>query len=251
MPRNHKNLTRLFVDMPINLRDIIALDKKQSNYLISVLRKNIADELIIFNGKNGAFLAQIEKSSKKAALLLVIEQLAEQPKTNDLWYFFAPLKKARLDYMVQKATEMGVGIMQPVITQYSQVKRLKTERIKANIIEAAEQCEILSIPKIEQEIMLKNLIENWQKTHGNRKLILADETMSAASPIATLQALRGKKPALLIGPEGGFSDEELSLLHEQDFVVPISLGSRILRADTAAVAALALIQSIIFESHSS
>ena len=251
MPRNHKNLTRLFVDMPINLRDIIALDKKQSNYLISVLRKNIADELIIFNGKNGAFLAQIEKSSKKAALLLVIEQLAEQPKTNDLWYFFAPLKKARLDYMVQKATEMGVGIMQPVITQYSQVKRLKTERIKANIIEAAEQCEILSIPKIEQEITLKNLIENWQKTHGNRKLILADETMSAASPIATLQALRGKKPALLIGPEGGFSDEELSLLHEQDFVVPISLGSRILRADTAAVAALALIQSIIFESHSS
>ncbi|MCF6343343.1 MAG: 16S rRNA (uracil(1498)-N(3))-methyltransferase [Devosiaceae bacterium] len=251
MPRNNKNLTRLFVDMSINLNDIIALDKKQSNYLISVLRKNIGDELIIFNGENGAFLAKIEGASKKAAQLLVLEQLAEQPKPNDLWYFFAPLKKARLDYMVQKATEMGVGTMQPVITQYSQVKRLKNERINANIIEAVEQCEILSIPKIEQEITLKNLIGNWQKTHGNRKLILADETMSAASPVATLQALRGEKIALLIGPEGGFSDEELSLLHEQNFVVSISLGSRILRADTAAVAALALIQSIIFENHPS
>ncbi len=177
--------------------------------------------------------------------------VSEQPKSNDLWYFFAPLKKSRLDYMVQKATEMGVGTMQPVITQYTQVKRLKNERINANIIEAVEQCEILSIPKIKQEITLKSLIGNWQKTHSNRKLILADEAMSAASPIVTLQALRGEKIALLIGPEGGFSDEELSLLHKQDFVMPISLGSRILRADTAAVAALALIQSIIFEIHPS
>lgn len=246
MPRNHKNFTRLFVDMPINLNDIIALDKKQSNYLISVLRKNIDDELIIFNGKNGAFLVKIERASKKAAQLLVFEQVREQPKANDLWYFFAPLKKARLDYMVQKACEMGIGTMQPVITQYTQVKKLKYAKLQANIIEAAEQCEVLNIPQIKQEISLKYMLKNWDKNHGNRKLILADEAMSAASPVATLQALRGKKIALLIGPEGGFSDEELSLLHKQDFAVPISLGSRILRADTAAVAALALIQSIIF-----
>lgn len=251
MPRTHKNLTRLFVNSPINLNDIIALDKKQSNYIISVLRKNIGDELIVFNGKHGAFLVKIEKASKKTAQLLVLEQIAEQPKANDLWYFFAPLKKARLDYMMQKATEMGVSTMQPVITQYTQVKKLKHAKLQANIIEAAEQCEVLNIPEIKQEISLKNLLNDWQKNHDNRKLILADEAMSAASPVAALQALRGKKIALLIGPEGGFSDEELSLLHKQDFVVPISLGPRILRADTAAVAALSLIQSIILESHSS
>lgn len=242
MPRKYKNLNRIFVDCPINSNEYIELDRAQSNHLISVLRKKIDDNLIVFNGKDGAWLSEINKADKKKTIIVIKSQIEKQPKTSDLWYGFAPLKKARLDYMVQKATEMGVSTLQPVFTQHTQVKNIKSERIKANVIEAAQQCEVLSVPQILPQTTLKNLLENWQNLHGSRKLILADETMKNHSPIKTLEALRGKKIGLLIGPEGGFSDEELTLLHSKEFVVAISLGARILRADTAAVAALSLIQ---------
>ncbi len=247
MPRTNKNLIRIFVNNVLQQGAMIYLERNKANHLINVLRKKSGEKLIVFNGIDGAWLARIDSASKKSASLLLLEQIREQPKASDLWYGFAPLKKARLDYMMQKATEMGVGIIQPIITQYTQYPKVNIEKIKANVIEAAQQCEVLNIPKIEQQVSLKNLLANWQEIHAERKLILADESKQVVSPIKTLQGLRGQKIGLLIGPEGGFSDEELSLLHSKDFIVPISLGERILRADTAAVAALALVQAIMFQ----
>ncbi len=247
MPRIYKNLTRLFIDCPLFGGELVRLDKNQANYLLNVLRKKQNDELIIFNGKDGAWLAKITNDNKKKCEIKPIKQIIKQTKPSDIYYFFAPLKRARLDYMVQKATEMGVEILQPIITQYTQINRLKYDRLKANIIEAAEQCEVLNIPKLLEQTSLENLIKNWKENYGQRKLILADETKEAISPIATLSSLRGEKIALLIGPEGGFSQQELEFLHEQDFIVPISLGQQILRADTAAIAALALIQGVMLQ----
>ncbi len=245
MPRTNKNLIRTFVNNDLQQDVMIDLERNKANHLINVLRKKTGDELIIFNGIDGAWLARIESASKKSANILLLEQIAKQPKPSNIYYGFAPLKKARLDYMMQKATEMGAGIIQPVITQYTQNPKINIDKIKANVIEAAQQCEVLNLPEIKQQINLKNLVENWQEIHGERKLILADESKQAGSPIKTLQDLKAQKIGLLIGPEGGFSDEELELLHSKDFIVPISLGERILRADTAAVAALALIQAVI------
>lgn len=245
MPRSHKNLSRLFIDTALTAGGKIALDKPQSNYLLNVMRKKAGDHVAVFNGRDGGWLATISMAGKKSAELGLEEQTATQPPASDLWYGFAPLKSARLDYMVQKATEMGAGIIQPVITQHTQVTRLKHERLKANAIEAAEQCEVLSIPVVAPEIGLAKLLDSWPDEHGNRKLIFADEGEAATSPTETLKKLDGEKLGLLVGPEGGFSAEERELLRKRPFVVPISLGPRILRADTAAVAALGVIQAII------
>ncbi len=247
MPRNHKKITRIFVENALQDGVEIELDKSQSNHLLNVLRKKTGDGLIVFNGVDGAWLGKITQADRKKSVVKLLEQIAVQPKNIDLWYGFAPLKKARLDYMIQKATEMGVSNIAPVITQHTQAQKLKTERLKAYVVEAAQQCEVLNIPKIEAQTTFKKLLENWYVEHGERVLIVGDESKEAGSPLATLEALRGKKIGLLIGPEGGFSDEELAFLYTQDFVIPISLGERILRADTAAVAALALIQAIIYQ----
>lgn len=245
MPRTHKSLRRLFINSDLATGAELPLDKAQSNYLLNVLRKQAGDSVIVFNGRQGAFLAEITLHSKKAAALLIAEQVAAQTEANDLWFGFAPLKSARLEYTIQKATEMGVGYIQPIITQFTQVSRLKTDKMLAHAIEAAEQCEVLSIPEILPESSLQTLIADWPSQHSDRILILADEGETAKNPADTLSQLQGKRFGLLIGPEGGFSDAERDLLRAQSFVVPLSLGPRILRADTASVAALALLQSFI------
>ncbi len=205
-----------------------------------------ADEaLVVFNGRDGAWLAHIVDASRKAAVLEVVVQTAHQTPPSDLWYGFAPLKSARLDYVVQKATELGAGIIQPVITKFTQVQRLKTDKLLAHAVEAAEQCEVLTLPQIAPEIALAELIESWRAVHGLRRLIVCDESAPSDSPLEPLGWLEGLPVGLLVGPEGGFSDPERGLLLAQDFVIPISLGPRILRADTAAVAALALVQATI------
>lgn len=244
MPRTLKSLPRLYVETGLETGQEIALGKDQSLYLAAVLRMKEGGEVVLFNGLDGAWRARIVSDAKKSVRLTLVEQIAPQPPRADLWYGFAPLKAARLDYLVQKATEMGAGTIQPVITQFTQGKA-SPDRLLANAIEAAEQCEVLNVPAIAPEIGLETLIANWAADHGSRKLLLCDETAPSASPVETLAALSGQPLGLLIGPEGGFSDPELALLRAQPFVVPISLGPRILRADTAAVAALALIQAII------
>ena len=245
MPRTHAALPRLFVEHPLTRGEAVALDKDQSLYLATVLRKEMGDEVVLFNGRDGAWLCRINSTGKKSVVLELIERIAPQPVAADLWYGFAPLKAARLDYVIQKATEMGASVIQPVITQFTQVSRIKLDRMRANAIEAAEQCEVLNIPLVEAEVTLERLVASWPAVHGERLLILADETTSSASPVGQIAAVAGRPIGLLIGPEGGFSDAERALLLAQPFVITVSLGPRILRADTAAVAALTLIQAII------
>jgi 16S rRNA (uracil1498-N3)-methyltransferase len=245
MPRTHAALPRLFVEHPLGKDEAVALDKDQSLYLATVLRKELGDEVVLFNGQDGAWLGRITSTGKKSVVLDLVEQIAPQPMPADLWYGFAPLKSARLDYVIQKATEMGASIIQPVLTQFTQVSRIKLDRMRANAIEAVEQCEVLNIPVVEAEVTLTKLIASWPVVHGERLLILADEAAGSASPVGQIAAIAGRPTGLLIGPEGGFSDDERTVLLSQPFVIPISLGPRILRADTAAVAALALIQAII------
>lgn len=245
MPRTHASLQRLYVEPDLAAGASITLGKDQSLYLAAVLRKSVGDEAVLFNGRDGAWLARLTRDSKKAVTLELLEQIAPQTPPSDLWYGFAPLKNERLDYVIQKATEMGAGTIQPVITRYTQVNRLKHERMVANAIEAAEQCEVLNVPLVAPETTLERLIANWVAEHGERRLIFADEGTASATPVEQIAALAGQRVGLLIGPEGGFSDEERALLTAQPFVVPVSLGPRILRADTAAVAALAVIQATI------
>jgi 16S rRNA (uracil1498-N3)-methyltransferase len=245
MPRSHASLPRLFVEPDLVVGTSLALGKEQSLYLAAVLRKAVGDEVVLFNGRDGAWLCRITSDAKKSVTLDLVEQIAPQTPPSDLWYGFAPLKSERLDYVIQKAVEMGVGTIQPVITQFTQNHRVKPERLAANAIEAAEQCEMLTVPAIGPEIGLSQLLADWPSQHGDRALLFADEGEASSSPVAALERLMGKPLGLLIGPEGGFSDEERMKLRALPFVVPISLGPRILRADTAAVAGLAVIQAII------
>jgi 16S rRNA (uracil1498-N3)-methyltransferase len=245
MPRTHKSLPRLYLDTSLAAGTLIALERDHTNYLLSVLRMKAGEAVIVFNGRDGAWLTRIADDHRKGATLETVVQTEHQTEKPDLWFGFAPLKTGRLDYLVQKATEMGAGVIQPVITQYTQVSRLKADKLLANVIEAAEQCEVLSVPTLAPEADLSELIADWRHTQGLRRLIFCDESAPSHSPAQTLSDLEGLPVGILVGPEGGFSDDERNLLLGQDFVVPISLGPRILRADTAAVAALAVVQATI------
>jgi 16S rRNA (uracil1498-N3)-methyltransferase len=245
MPRRFATLPRLFVASALEAGTTAALGREQSLYLASVLRKQPGDEAVLFNGRDGAWRGRLVSAAKKHVTIELVEQIEPQPPAADLWYGFAPLKAARLDYVIQKATEMGAAVIQPVITRRTQVSRVPVERMRANAIEAAEQCEVLNVPQVRGEIGLERLLDTWQESEGERALVFADEAAPSGSPLTTLGGLAGRPAGLLIGPEGGFDEGERALLLRQPYVVPISLGPRILRADTAAVAALAVIQSII------
>lgn len=244
MPRSHRALPRLFVDAPLAAGAAVEFDKTASNHLVNVLRLGEGDKAVLFNGRDGAWLAHIVRAGKKNAVLAAEEQVAAQTPPADLWFGFAPLKVGRLDYLVQKATEMGAGTIQPVVTRFTQA-RTRPDKLAAYALEAAEQCEVLSLPVVAPEIGLGALIEGWRAAQGLRRLLFADEAAASASPVRQIGALAGLPVGVLIGPEGGFAEAERALLLAQDFVVPISLGPRILRADTAAVAALALVQATI------
>lgn len=245
MPRSHKTLPRLYVSADLGSGYEVGLEREQTNYLINVMRLAAGDSVILFNGRDGAWVAKITDPHRKGVTLECVGLAAAQTPAPDLWFGFAPLKVGRLDYLVQKATEMGAGVIQPVITRYTQVHRLRADKLEANIIEAAEQCEVLAVPRLGEEIELGELLANWLRDHGQRRLIFCDESAPSASPVSQLRELEGHPAGILIGPEGGFSDEERALLLAQSFVIPISLGPRILRADTAAVAALAVVQATI------
>lgn len=246
MPRSHKTLPRLFVAPPLSSGASIALDAAQSNYLLNVLRMRPQEALVVFNGRDGAWMARVVPQGRKGANLEVTVQSAHQTPPSDLWFGFAPLKAGRLDYLVQKATEMGAGVIRPVITEFTQSPgKLRPDKLVANVIEAAEQCEVLTVPKVAEAIPLADLLAGWQHEQGLRRLVFCDESAASASPLRALGELEGLPVGILVGPEGGFSDHERRLLLAQSFVVPISLGPRILRADTAAVAALAVVQSSI------
>lgn len=241
MRANYK-MQRLFVEGGLSGDGTVALSAQQSHYLTNVMRMREGGELLVFNGRDGEWRASVAAISKKSVTLSLAEQTRPQPATPDLIYCFAPIKAGRLDYMVQKAVEMGAGVLQPVITQHTQMAKIGTERLQANAIEAAEQCGVLAVPEIREPMKLDRLLAEWDT---DRALIFCDESATGDNPVETLIRLKGRRLALIVGPEGGFSDGERRQLHVLDFVTAIPLGPRILRADTAAVAALAVIQATI------
>jgi 16S rRNA (uracil1498-N3)-methyltransferase len=232
---------RLFVANPLRDAGEIPLDKAQSHYVLHVLRLSEGATLLVFDGKNGEWRAKIAHA-KRNCVIRPIEKVREQTPAQDVHYAFAPLKHGRLDYMVQKAVEMGASRLQPVMTAHTAVSRLNLERMGANAIEAAEQCGVLTLPEISAPIKLEALIKSCE---NERTIVFCDERAEATSPLQALENLRGRKITALIGPEGGFSEGERLSLLSKDCVCPISLGPRIMRADTAAVAVLALINAVL------
>ncbi|AWI56106.1 16S rRNA (uracil(1498)-N(3))-methyltransferase [Sinorhizobium fredii] len=240
--RANFRMQRLFVESPLHTGARHEATKEQFNYLVNVLRFGEGSSILVFNGRDGEWRAELSLPSRKQLVLTAGEQTRPQPAPCDLIYLFAPLKIARLDYLVQKAVEMGAGVLQPVMTQHVQGKLGNPDRLRANVIEAAEQCGVLGIPSVEAPRKLEELLANWPR---ERRIIFCDEGNESQNPLPILSGISERRLALLIGPEGGFSEAERALLRSLDFVTAVPLGPRILRADTAAVAALALIQATL------
>jgi 16S rRNA (uracil1498-N3)-methyltransferase len=242
MPQLDFRAPRLFVDHPLKAGEPVALDRDQSNYLGNVLRLAAGESVLVFNGRDGEWQAAISGRKRPDNLTLIL-QTRPQDQLPDIAYVFAPLKHARLDYVVQKAVEMGAASLQPLVTRHTQVSRVNTERMRANVIEAAEQCGILSLAEVAEPVPLERYL--GQRAAG-RLLVFCDEAADVGDPLAALKGGAGSNGIdVLIGPEGGFAEEERALLLKQPNILRLALGPRILRADTAGVAALALVQAAL------
>lgn len=237
---------RLYVEQPLAEAARIECTSAQANYLGNVMRMKAGDALLVFNGRDGEWLARMGDARKGRCALTAEALVRMQSSGPDIHYLFAPVKKARLDYMVQKATELGVAVLQPVMTRRTVAERVNSERMRANVIEAAEQCGVMRLPEVREPEKLSAVLKDWS---GTRTLIFADEAAPIASPLEALNAVARGPAALLIGPEGGFDETERELLRRLPFVRSVSLGPRIMRADTAAVAALALMNAVLGDWH--
>jgi 16S rRNA (uracil1498-N3)-methyltransferase len=243
MGRTDFRTPRLYVSQDLAEGAEVKLDPQQTNYLVNVLRLGAGSHVLLFNGRDGEFSTSLSPSSRKAASLAVGARTRAQETPPDVDYLLAPLKHARLDYMAQKAVEMGARRLRPVITRHTQVSRVNLERLQANAIEACEQCGVIWIPEIAPVEPLIQALRRWPP---ERLLVFCDEEADQASPLDALGSARaGGGVGLLIGPEGGFDDDERAAILSAPRVLRLSLGPRILRADTAAVAALALIQATL------
>jgi 16S rRNA (uracil1498-N3)-methyltransferase len=227
-----KSLPRLYLHEPLAEGGVVVLDGAQASYLGNVLRMGVGAELLAFDGRSGEWLARIAEAGKKRMTLSIDRQVRTAETIPDLWLAFAPVKRAQVDWLVEKATELGVARLIPVLTQRTVVERVKLDRLQAIAIEAAEQCGRTRLPEISEPIALPRLLEQRKP---DRKLYFADENGG--------QAARGAfapGPAMILtGPEGGFTDDERASIRSAAASVPVSLGPRILRAETAALAAVA------------
>jgi 16S rRNA (uracil1498-N3)-methyltransferase len=240
MARTDFTTPRLCVDDDLAPGRAIALAPEAANYLVNVLRLKPGARVLAFNGRDGEFAARLEGERKRAALI-VVERTREQERPPPIDYLFAPLKHARLDYMAQKAVEMGARSLRPVLTRRTQAARVNLERLAANAREACEQCGVIWLPEIHPPQPLSAALADWP---AGKLLAFCDEDAPTANPLDALAAAPdADEVALLIGPEGGFTDEERAEIGRLPQTLRLSLGPRILRADTAAVAALALIQA--------
>ena len=230
---------RLLVEAALATGVRVALNQPQSHYLLHVMRARVGDRAILFNGRDGEWLAVVAEATRRDCVLACEGRVREQTQDDDLWLVFAPIKKTPADFLTQKATELGVSLLQPVITRRTIVRRVNVERMRANAIEAAEQSDRLTVPEIRAPLDLARLLGRWP---AERKLLFCDE--AGAPPIGEVLANARPAPwAVLTGPEGGFDAAERALIRALPATVPVSLGARILRADTAALAALAIWQA--------
>lgn len=235
------NAQRLYVEADLAEDGALMLPAEQAHYLCNVLRLKPGDEIRVFNGRDGEWLSRIVATGKKRCELEVMSRTRAQEGGPDFGYYFAPLKRARLDYMVQKATELGVARMQPVLTQHTVAERVNTTRARSNVVEAAEQCGILRLPEVLEPVKFGAFLDAYP---DGRTLVVCDESAPVASPLAALAGLETGACDVLIGPEGGFAAGERERLLARGNVLAISLGPRIMRADTAGVAALSLLNSV-------
>jgi 16S rRNA (uracil1498-N3)-methyltransferase len=244
MARYDFSAPRLYVDAPLGDGAAVALDKARANYLVNVLRLKAGGEVLVFNGRDGEWRAALAGEGRKGAELQVVARARAQTTASDLLYLFAPLKHARLDYMVQKAVEMGVGALKPVFTARTQASRVNLDRMRANVIEAAEQCGILNLPAVLPD---EDFAPALASLEPDRLVVFCDEDAPIADPVEALRQAQGAraKLAVVVGPEGGFSDEERARVLARPNCLRVSLGPRVLRADTAAVAILALVQAAV------
>ena len=216
------------------------MNRDQAHYLFGVMRQGPGDAIALFNGNDGEWQAEVVDAGKRGGTLLCVSQSAPLHMPPDLWLLFAPIKKARTDFIVEKAAEMGARRILPVLTEFTNSERVRVDRLQAHCVEAAEQCGGTYVPEVAELARFSQLLENWPE---DRQIMFCDETLAGASK--TLESAGGDKWAILIGPEGGFSEAERARLHALPFAHAVSLGPRILRADTAAVAAMTLWQQAL------
>lgn len=243
--RESKPSARIFIEGDLGAGLAVGLERAQSHYVAHVMRLGEGDAVALFNGRDGEWRAVIAGGGRHAVTLVCETQTRPQRAEPDVWLAFAPLKKTPTDFLVEKATELGVARLVPVFTRHTAAERVKAERLRAHAIEAAEQCERLTVPEVAEAVTLERLLADWP---AERRLLVLDETGGGAPIAAALEDLRGgASPAhgLLIGPEGGFAANELDALRKLAFVTPVGVGPRILRAETAALAALSCWQALV------
>lgn len=233
---------RLHVDQPLVTGGTVPLAAEQAHYLANVMRRQDGDPVLLFNGRDGEWLGTIRRTGKRAVEVVPERREREQSAPPDIHYCFAPIKRARLDFIAQKATEMGAALLQPVLTRHTVAERVKVERLRANAVEAAEQCGVLWVPEVAEPVTFEHFLAAREPA---RTLIFCDEAARVAGPLAALAQVPRGPLAVLIGPEGGFAEEERARLLAAPNVAPISLGPRIMRADTAGIAAMALVQAVL------
>lgn len=232
---------RLFVTTPLAAQAAVELPREQAHYLSAVMRARIGETVLLFNGRDGEWLAGIERLAKNGATVAVTARTRAQASEPDLWLLAAPIKKERVDLVAEKACELGASVLWPVFTRRTVMSRVNGDRLKAHMIEAAEQCERLTVPELKAPAAFEKALAAWDP---ERILLFLDESGSGAPIAETLTSLPAAPLAVLVGPEGGFAPEEREMLARLPFARPVSLGPRILRAETAAIAALAIVQAI-------
>ena len=233
---------RLYVTAELRAGEPLSLSADQRHYLNAVMRRDPGDPVLVFNGRDGEWLARITALTKRSATLMPERRTRPQTEPPDLWLLFAPIKRQRIDVVAEKAAELGVRVLQPVLTRRTAVERVNLDRLEAHAIEAAEQCGLLSVPALRAPLPLERAIDDWDP---GRRLLYCDEGGTAPPALEALQAAAHGPWAVLIGPEGGFDAGERAYLKTHPASMPVSLGPRIMRADTAAIAALALWQAVL------
>jgi len=240
MPQSDFSSPRLYVPDDLKAGADLQANYDAANYLRNVLRLEAGAKVLVFNGRDGEWLSRIGAKSRKETRLEILSQSRPQTESGSLHYAFAPIKHTRLDFMIQKAVEMGAARLTPVITRHTQVSRVNVERMRANVIEAAQQCGVLSLPEVDEP---ETFVRWLAAVELGRVIVFCDEEADTADPLKALAQAPVGQLTLVIGPEGGFDEQERRALLAHTRVIRLSLGPRILRADTAAIAALAILQA--------